>query len=413
MADDDDDPGSASVAVVVSSDAPAVVANHRNLGLKVWAGERLRRDLLNWRLFLVRMLTSGLAVCLTVVLLPGLSFTRWSRGEFLLVGFVFGLLNAIVKPVLPFFSLRYLVASYGVVVVLINAVLLWLLSAILGGALHAASVLTVLAAGFVVGAVGAEPLSASRRGVGVPALPGEACLRAMEHLTQVGEDVVQRPVGVVPVPGVLAVPDQRPLDRVGQVAVAGTAQHGAGRRRARPDDERYEDEPGSHRGVRGPARVSCGRRNLRGLTASTRPRSVRARSAPSRPSPGVAAGRSTVLPAVVTRGVTRAGGLLCASPPRTSERAGTTTSRESAMALFMDVHNIEGGVGAADVAAAHEADLAHQDAHGVSYRKYWVDEEAGRIFCLVEAPNAEAANTVHREAHGLVADEIFLVSEHE
>jgi hypothetical protein len=82
------------------------------------------------------------------------------------------------------------------------------------------------------------------------------------------------------------------------------------------------------------------------------------------------------------------------------------------MALFMDVHSIEGGVGAADVAAAHTADLAHQEAHGVSYQKYWVDEEAGKIFCLVEAPSAEAANTVHREAHGLVADEIYLVSEH-
>ena len=83
------------------------------------------------------------------------------------------------------------------------------------------------------------------------------------------------------------------------------------------------------------------------------------------------------------------------------------------MALFMDVHSIEGGVGAADVAAAHEADLAHQDAHGVHYLKYWVDEEAGKIFCLVEAPDADAANTVHREAHGLVADEIHIVREGE
>jgi Nickel responsive protein SCO4226-like len=82
------------------------------------------------------------------------------------------------------------------------------------------------------------------------------------------------------------------------------------------------------------------------------------------------------------------------------------------MALFMDVHNIEGGVSAADVAAAHEADLATQGAHGVNYLRYWVDEPAGKIFCLVEAPDAEAANTVHREAHGLVADEIYPVSEH-
>ena len=77
------------------------------------------------------------------------------------------------------------------------------------------------------------------------------------------------------------------------------------------------------------------------------------------------------------------------------------------MPLFMDVHTIDGGVTDADVAGAHPADLATQGAHGVNYLKYWVDEEAGKIFCLVEAPDAEAANTVHREAHGLVAHEIY------
>jgi hypothetical protein len=82
------------------------------------------------------------------------------------------------------------------------------------------------------------------------------------------------------------------------------------------------------------------------------------------------------------------------------------------MALFMDTHTIEGGVKASDVAAAHEADLATQGPHGVNYLRYWVDEEAGKIFCLVEAPDADAANTVHKQAHGLVADEIYPVSEH-
>lgn len=82
------------------------------------------------------------------------------------------------------------------------------------------------------------------------------------------------------------------------------------------------------------------------------------------------------------------------------------------MPLYMDVHNMEGGVSAEDVAGAHAKDLETQDAHGVDYKRYWVDEKAGKIFCLVEAPNAEAANTVHREAHGLVADEIYEVEEH-
>ena len=81
------------------------------------------------------------------------------------------------------------------------------------------------------------------------------------------------------------------------------------------------------------------------------------------------------------------------------------------MALFMDAHTIDGGVSAEDVAAAHQADLATQTAHDVRYLRYWVDESAGRIFCLVEAPDAEAANTVHRQAHGLVADEIYSVVE--
>jgi hypothetical protein len=79
----------------------------------------------------------------------------------------------------------------------------------------------------------------------------------------------------------------------------------------------------------------------------------------------------------------------------------------------MDVHNIEGGVSAADVAGAHKADLETQGAHGVNYLRYWVDEKAGKIFCLVESPDAETANTVHREAHGLVADEIYAVNEGE
>lgn len=82
------------------------------------------------------------------------------------------------------------------------------------------------------------------------------------------------------------------------------------------------------------------------------------------------------------------------------------------MPLFMDVHTLEGGVSAEDVAGAHEQDLATQGRYGVEYKKYWVDEAAGKIFCLVEAPDAEAANAVHREAHGLVADQIFPVSEH-
>jgi peptidyl-tRNA hydrolase len=81
------------------------------------------------------------------------------------------------------------------------------------------------------------------------------------------------------------------------------------------------------------------------------------------------------------------------------------------MPLFMDVHSLEGGVALGDVAKAHMADLQEQANYDVNYLRYWVDEGQGKIFCLVEAPSAEAANTVHREAHGLVADAIYQVQE--
>jgi len=80
------------------------------------------------------------------------------------------------------------------------------------------------------------------------------------------------------------------------------------------------------------------------------------------------------------------------------------------MPLFLDVHTID-GVTAEAAAQAHQADLDTQRAYGVNYSRYWVNESAGKVFCLVEAPSAEAARTVHEKAHGLVADQIFPVEE--
>ncbi len=84
---------------------------------------------------------------------------------------------------------------------------------------------------------------------------------------------------------------------------------------------------------------------------------------------------------------------------------------EGVVPLFMDVHHHIEGLTAEAVAGAHQADLATQEKYGVKYLQYWFDEGSGKVFCLVEAPNKEAAIAVHREAHGLVADEIVEVKE--
>ncbi|MGZ3583916.1 MAG: DUF4242 domain-containing protein [Ktedonobacterales bacterium] len=81
------------------------------------------------------------------------------------------------------------------------------------------------------------------------------------------------------------------------------------------------------------------------------------------------------------------------------------------MPLFMDIHHHVEGLTAEAVKGAHEADLETQEGFGVRYLQYWFDEGTGRVFCLVDAPSAEAAAKVHRRAHGLVADEITEVKQ--
>jgi Protein of unknown function (DUF4242) len=81
------------------------------------------------------------------------------------------------------------------------------------------------------------------------------------------------------------------------------------------------------------------------------------------------------------------------------------------MPLYMDIHDHVEGLTAEAVAGAHAKDVEVQGKHGVKYHKYWFEEGTGKVFCLVEAPSKEAANAVHREAHGLVADQLIEVKE--
>ncbi len=81
------------------------------------------------------------------------------------------------------------------------------------------------------------------------------------------------------------------------------------------------------------------------------------------------------------------------------------------MPLYMDTHGHIEGLTADGVAQAHEADLKTQAKYGVKYLRYWFDENTGKVFCLIEAPNKQAAIAVHREAHGLLADEISEIKE--
>jgi class 3 adenylate cyclase len=75
----------------------------------------------------------------------------------------------------------------------------------------------------------------------------------------------------------------------------------------------------------------------------------------------------------------------------------------------MDIHNLPEGTSAEDVAKAHAKDMETQRKYGVEYHKYWVNETGRKVFCLAHAPSAEAAECVHREAHGMLAEKIIEV----
>lgn len=92
-----------------------------------------------------------------------------------------------------------------------------------------------------------------------------------------------------------------------------------------------------------------------------------------------------------------------------------TNTKEKAKAenqLFIDVHQLEPGkVTYEGVQDAHAKDLAIQEKNGVQFIKYWVDEEKGLVYCLSSSPNSEAIRKTHEEAHGLVPNNVYAVTE--
>jgi putative membrane protein len=112
-------------------------------------------QLANWRLYVVRMVSAGVSVLLAVILVPGLSFGSWSWGQGLEISAIFALINAFVKPVLQFLSLRFLFSSYGIVIVLVNSLLLVLLSWLLDDSIVASGIVPVLLGGALIGVLGA------------------------------------------------------------------------------------------------------------------------------------------------------------------------------------------------------------------------------------------------------------------
>jgi hypothetical protein len=102
----------------------------------------------------------------------------------------------------------------------------------------------------------------------------------------------------------------------------------------------------------------------------------------------------------------------CSSPKKETNDQVNQPAPVAGRKLFLDVHNLEPGkVKFADVAGAHAKDLATQGKYDVNFIKYWVDEAAGKVYCLAEAPDSAAVYSTHKEAHGLTPDLVEMVSD--
>ena len=106
---------------------------------------------LNIRVMIVRVILNGIILAITIFLLPGVKAVNPSILSFLLLGAIFGLLNALIKPILQIITLPYLFASYGLVVIIINSILLIVLALLAPELIVIETILGVLAAGAIVG----------------------------------------------------------------------------------------------------------------------------------------------------------------------------------------------------------------------------------------------------------------------
>lgn len=102
------------------------------------------------------------------------------------------------------------------------------------------------------------------------------------------------------------------------------------------------------------------------------------------------------------------GALIGCTPKETKEAAVAAPAQRK---LFLDVHDLgPGKVNAAAVADAHKKDLAAQGEFDTNFIKYWVDEQAGKVYCLAETSSEANMFKTHQKAHGLVPDYIMEVN---
>lgn len=161
----------------------------------------------NWRLILVQTIANAIALGLTVLLLPGIHMPHDNFIlELLASGVIFGLLNAFVRPILQLIMFRYLFLTFGLVLVIINTIILWIMGALTPERFQSDSLLWLILAGLVVGLLGI--FIESLMGVQPPILDGGSGAPSVKHLFSLGSAPIYTPTPLVPEAQIATQPEQ-------------------------------------------------------------------------------------------------------------------------------------------------------------------------------------------------------------
>jgi putative membrane protein len=150
------------------------------------------RSQFNWRLLLVQAITNTIALGLTVLLLPGIHMPHDNFIlELLASGIIFGLLNAFVRPILQFIMFRYLFITFGLVLVVINIIILWMMAALTPERFQVDGWLSLILAGILILIFGA--LLETMMGLQPPIEDQGPIVRDREQLFSLGSAPVYVP----------------------------------------------------------------------------------------------------------------------------------------------------------------------------------------------------------------------------
>ncbi len=161
----------------------------------------------NWRALLVRILVNALTLVITTMIVPSMSFVApLAIWKIILLAIALGLLNALIKPIIQFLTLSYIFATYGLVVILINTIILYMLSWLLPGYFHVANFLWAFVGGAVMGIL--SGFLESVFGLTLPIVDEESVSEAMRKAAAFNErrqqvfpfkEIQDEPVVMIPI----------------------------------------------------------------------------------------------------------------------------------------------------------------------------------------------------------------------